>query len=190
MTIFQTSRASSSRALFSTEPAGLEVGYLEIHPTHATFSVETFPRKPPKTSHRVIMENELHRRRKMPATVFFGEIPKFHQFLNASFTPLHSVMHSYLFHFFERSRAPACPTKCLTNTTGLTYVYRLQWLQPHFFQVLSDIVVVCIATEGCPSDVSSFHQNVGVILGEDSESSLLLMAEIPNNHLGCTKPCK
>lgn len=77
-TVFQTSRASSSRALFCTEPAGLEAGYLEMHPTHATFSVETFPRKPPKTSHRVIMENELHRRRKMPATVSFGghtEIP-------------------------------------------------------------------------------------------------------------------
>ena len=35
--------SQTSRALFSTEPAGLEVGYLEMHATHATFSVETFP---------------------------------------------------------------------------------------------------------------------------------------------------
>ena len=133
MTIFQTSMASFSRALFCIEPAGWEVGHLEMHPTHATFSVETFPPKPPKTSHWVIMEDKLHRGGKTSATVFLGEIPKFHQFLNAGFTPLHSVMHSYLFHFFERSRAPACPMKCLTNTWGLTYFYRLQWLQPPFF---------------------------------------------------------
>ena len=70
---------------------GLIFQVLVLHWTSRVGSLT--PRKPPKTSHWVIMENKLHRGGKTSATVF-GEIPKFHQFLNASFTPLHSVMHS------------------------------------------------------------------------------------------------
>ena len=124
------------------------------------------------------IEHANPRRGTMSATVCSGTyrnsisflIPVLHRFVRILFciptfsTSLNEVGPSLSHEMFEKIQGP-------------TYLCQLQWLQPYVFQVLSDMVVDCIAAEGCRGgDVS--NQTIRVILGEDSESSLLLMEKI------------
>ena len=116
-----------------------------------------------------------------PAAVFFWEIPRYRNFISffTSFTPLHSVLLPATFSTSLIEIGRGLSHEMFDQYMGAAHIFinfnGSNVFVPHFFQVLSDFFVVCIATEGGKRDDVRNPKRVGVILGQDGDPKIKII---------------